>query len=215
MNTSPEAKKSSFRVGLTGGIASGKSTVADILEELGADIIDTDLIARAVVEPGKPALDEIRRRFGDSIVANDGTLDRRGLRKLIFADDGQRKKLEDILHPRIREMALQQADAATGPYQVVVVPLLVGSPLRAAMDRILVVDCSEANQLARLLARDSESEQQARSIIAAQSSREQRLAIADDVIRNDGTLEDLRAATVAMHRQYLDLAATRARAKRN
>ena len=208
MKTPSGSKHSSFRVGLTGGIASGKSTVADILGELGADIIDTDVIARAVVEPGQPALDEIRRHFGDGIVADDGTLDRRALRKLIFADDGQRKKLESILHPRIGEMALAQAEAANGPYQVVVVPLLAGSPLRATMDRILVVDCSEENQLERLLLRDSESEQQARSIIAAQSSRDERLAIADDLIHNDGTLEELRTATVAMHRQYLDLAAT-------
>jgi len=202
----------SFRVGLTGGIASGKSTVANILGELGADIIDTDVIARAVVEPGRPALEEIRRHFGGGFIADDGTLDRRALRKLIFADDTQRMKLEEILHPRIREMALEQANAATGPYQVLVVPLLTGSPLASAMDRILVVDCSKETQLERLLARDSESEQQARNIIAAQSSRDERIAIADDVIHNDGTLEELEAATVAMHRQYLDFAAT-ARAK--
>ena len=208
MDTSSRSKGSSFRVGLTGGIASGKSTVANILGELGADIIDTDVIARTVVEPGQPALEEIRRHFGDGVIADDNTLDRRALRQLIFADDGQRKKLEDLLHPRIREVALDEASAATGPYQVLVVPLLTGSPLAAAMDRILVVDCSEETQLGRLLARDSESEQQARNIIAAQSSRDERLAIADDVILNDGTLDALRAATVAMHRQYLDLATT-------
>ncbi len=207
MELSSKSEGPSFYVGLTGGIASGKSTVADTLGELGADIIDTDVIARTAVEPGQPALEEIRRQFGDTFIASDGTLDRRALRKLIFADDEQRKKLEGILHPRIREMALEQAAAATGPYQVLVVPLLTGSPLASALDRILVVDCSEETQLERLLLRDSESEQQARSIIASQASRDERLAIADDVIHNDGTLEELEAATVAMHRQYLDLAA--------
>jgi len=207
MGSSSKSKQLSFYVGLTGGIASGKSTVADILGKLGADIIDTDVIARTAVEPGQPALEEIRLHFGDSFIARDGTLDRRALRKLIFTDDEQRKTLEDILHPRIREMALEQAAAATGPYQVLVVPLLTGSPLASALDRVLVVDCSEETQLERLLLRDSESEQQARSIIASQASRDERLAIADDVILNDGTLEELEAATVAMHRQYLDLAA--------
>ncbi len=195
-----------FRVGLTGGIASGKTTVADTLGELGATVIDTDVIAREVVAPGQPALAEIRHRFGDAIVGTDGTLDRRQLREIVFADPDARQNLEAILHPRIRYETLRQADSAGGPYQVIVVPLLTGSELAAAMDRILVVDCDEETQIQRLLDRDAESVEQARRILAAQASRSERLAIADDVIDNSGTLTALREATVAIHRQYLEQA---------
>ncbi|MEO1246498.1 MAG: dephospho-CoA kinase [Pseudomonadota bacterium] len=195
-----------FRVGLTGGIASGKSTVADILGELGADVIDTDVIAREVVMPGQPALDEIRERFGKAVLNPNGELDRRALRQLVFSDDRQRAALEGILHPRIQREALRQADAASGPYQLIVVPLLTQSPLAAALDRILVVDCDEDTQIARLIARDAESEKQARRILAAQATRAERLAIADDVVSNDGSLAELRESTVAVHRQYLELA---------
>ena len=195
-----------FRIGLTGGIASGKSTVADILGAHGAAVIDTDIIAREVVEPGMPALAEIRETFGDDIIDESGTLDRRALRKRVFADAGARSTLESILHPRIRAETLRQSANAEGPYQLIVVPLLVGSELADAMDRILVVDCSEETQLRRLLARDSESEAQARAILAAQASRDERLAIADDVIVNDGSLEELERSTEDMHRKYLDLA---------
>ncbi len=199
-----------FRVGLTGGIASGKSTVADMLASHGAQIIDTDIIAREVVEPGMPALAEIRAAFGDEVFHADERLDRRALRSRIFADPRARELLEGILHPRIREAALREAESLEGPYQVIVVPLLTGSELRAAMDRILVVDCSEDVQVARLLARDAESEDQARRILAAQASREERLAIADDVILNDGTLADLEYAVARLHEDYLCRAADKA-----
>lgn len=195
-----------FRVGLTGGIASGKTTVANTLEELGATVIDTDVIAREVVAPGQPALAEIRHRFGDAIVGADGALDRRALREIVFADPEARQNLEAILHPRIRFETLRQADDARGPYQVIVVPLLTGSELAAEMDRILVVDCDEETQIRRLLDRDAESVEQAQRILAAQASRSERLAIADDVIDNSGTLAALREATVAIHRQYLEQA---------
>lgn len=192
-----------LRVGLTGGIASGKTTVANFFAELGAPIIDTDIIARQVVEPGAPALDEIRRAFGDAVFNDDGTLDRKVMRKLVFADSGKRRRLERILHPRIREVTLNQITAVTYPYMIIVVPLLAESPLKEYVDRVLVVDCSEDAQLARLLSRDADGEDQARRIIAAQASREERLAIADDVVRNDGHLDETRARVAELHDEYL------------
>ncbi len=191
---------------MTGGIASGKSTVADQLAELGAVVIDTDVIAREVVLPGMPALAEIRDAFGDDVIDENSGLDRRALRKRVFADEDARLRLESILHPRIRAETLRQSAAADGPYQLIVVPLLVGSELTDAMDRILVVDCDEETQVRRLLKRDAESEAQARAILAAQASRDERLAIADDVIVNDGSLEDLEQRTLDLHRKYLELA---------
>lgn len=196
-----------MRVGLTGGIASGKSTVADFFSELGVAIIDTDLIARSVVEPGQPALVEIRQTFGPGVMTDDGRMDRKAMRAIVFADDEKRSLLESIIHPRIRQEAARQASTARGPYHIVVVPLLAESPMRAEMDRILVVDCAEDVQLDRLLARDAESEEQARKIIMAQVSREERLSIADDVIRNDGVLEETRAQVEDLHAKYLSLAA--------
>ena len=193
-------------VGLTGGIASGKSTVADLFAKLGAAIIDTDFIAREVVMPGQPALAEIREEFGDSIMSADGTLDRAALRALVFADGRARRRLEAILHPRIQRATLRQTQQAGGDYQLIVVPLLAESPLKSYVDRILVVDCDEDTQIRRLLERDAETEEQARRILAAQSSREERLAIADDVINNDGDLADTSAQVAVLHEIYLSLA---------
>jgi dephospho-CoA kinase len=178
-----------LRIGLTGGIASGKSTVADMFAELGAVIIDTDVIAREVVRPGQPALSEIRDAFGDEFIREDGTLDRAALRQLIFSDDTYRSQLEAIVHPRIRQETVRQATEADGPYQLIVVPLLT----------------DEDTQIRRLLNRDAESEAQARSILAAQAKREERLAIADDVIRNDDDLESTAAQVAALHDGYLAL----------
>lgn len=200
--------KRPLRIGLTGGVASGKSTVADMFAEHGVPIIDTDLIARDVVQPGQPGLEEIERVFGAEVIDRDGALRRRRLRELVFADEGKRKMLEAILHPRIRDAALEKAEAAGGPYQIIVVPLLVGSPMQKMMDRILVVDVSEAVQLERLRQRDEETEEQARRMIAAQSGRADRLGIADDVVANDGSLEETADQVSSLHRQYLELAAT-------
>ena len=191
-HVNPATRKTPFRVALTGGIASGKSTVADMFGDLGVAIIDTDIIAREVVEPGEPALEEIRERFGDEVVNADGSLDRRALRRRVFADDEARADLEAILHPRIGAETRRQSDAANGPYQILVVPLLVGSPLAQFVDSVLVVDCSEALQIERLLARDAETVEQARRILAAQSSRDERLAIADFVIDNGNSLAQTR-----------------------
>ena len=206
MNT---RRDSPLRIGLTGGIASGKSTVADMFTDLGVPVIDTDVIAREVVRPGKPALEEIREAFGDAVIAADGTLDRPAMRAIVFGDDAARRRLEALLHPRIGEATREQADAAGGEYQVIVVPLLVGSSLRTFVDRVLVVDCDEETQVSRLLARDAESEAQARRILATQSSRDERLAVADDVIANDGDLDETRQQVLALHRRYLREAAAR------
>ena len=195
-----------LRIGLTGGIASGKSTVADLFGELGAALIDTDVIAREVVKLGSAALEEIREEFGAGVIAADGTLDRAAMRQIVFADDDRRQALENILHPKIRSETLRQAAAADGAYQIIVVPLLVESPMKSYVDRILVVDCTPAEQLSRLLSRDAENEQQARRMIAAQASREERLAIADDVIDNSGSLESTRRSVAALHGMYLRMA---------
>ena len=196
---------SSLRIGLTGGIASGKSTVANMFAELGVELVDTDVIARTVVEPGQPALGEIRAAFGDDVIGEDGRLDRRRLRAIVFADDERRRELEAILHPKIRDEAARQSALARSPYHLVVVPLMVESPMRHEMNRVLVVDCTEDTQLERLLARDMESEEQARRMLAAQASRDDRLRIADDVIRNDGDLNETRMQVADLHAFYLSL----------
>lgn len=194
-----------LRVGLTGGIASGKSAVADMFAELGTPVIDTDVIAREVVQPGQAALEEIRQLFGEQVIGDDGGLDRAAMRRIVFADADRRRDLEAILHPRIREETRRQSEAAGGCYQVIVVPLLAESPMKSGMDRILVVDVPEALQLERLMARDAESARQAQAMIDAQASRSQRLALADDVIQNDGSLDETRRQVEQLHRLYVAL----------
>ena len=191
-----------FRIALTGGIASGKSIVADMFAELGAAIIDTDVIARELVQPGAAALDEIRERFGDEFIGPTGELDRAAMRKLIFVDDQSRQDLEAILHPRIGAEVRRQAELAGGRYQIIVVPLLLGSPLLHFVDRMLVVDCDEETQLERLLARDTGTVEQARRILAAQAGRQERLDIADDVIRNVGSLADTERLVKKLDKRY-------------
>jgi dephospho-CoA kinase len=192
-----------LRIGLTGGIASGKSTVANLFAEHGVPIIDTDVIARQLVQPGMPALDEIRAAFGDGVFDSQGQLDRASMREVVFSDASRREQLESILHPRIRDEAIAQSGATDGPYQIIVVPLLVESPMRQFMDRVLVVDCDEETQVSRLLSRDAENEDQARRILAAQASRADRLGLADDVISNDGELATTRQQVDALHEKYL------------
>jgi dephospho-CoA kinase len=202
-------QRPAFRIGLTGGIASGKSLVADAFRELGVAVIDTDIVAREVVAPGQAALAEIERRFGPDVIAADGTLDRAALRRIVFASSARRVELEQLLHPLIREETLRQAATAGGPYQIIVVPLLTESPMRHEMERILVVDVPEDVQLQRLLARDGDDREQASRMIAAQASRAERLAIADDVISNSGSPEATRSQVEALHRRYLELAKQR------
>lgn len=205
-----------FKVGLTGGIASGKTAVADVLAELGATVIDTDVIARQVVAPGEPGLNKIVGHFGTDVLAADGTLDRGKLRELVFADSNRKQRLETILHPLIRERTLTAADQAAAegcPYLVIVVPLLVETDFGELVDRVLVIDTDVELQRQRLMARDSISTTAADNIIGQQASREQRLQAADDVLENNGDLQDLRARAAALHAHYLELAAGRPAAK--
>jgi dephospho-CoA kinase len=195
-----------LRIGLTGGIASGKSTVAQRFMELGVPVIDADEAARAVVVPGKPALAEVLKRFGSGVFAENGELDRRALRDLIFKDPGSRRDLEAILHPLIRADMDRSADLAVGPYVVMAIPLLVENGSSARVDRILVVDVDETVQLQRVMARDGGTEEQARAILASQASRSARLAAADDVLLNTGTVADLRQAVDQLHESYLRVA---------
>jgi dephospho-CoA kinase len=194
-----------LRIGLTGGIASGKSTVAQRFLDLGVPVIDADEVARAVVAPGTPGLVAVIERFGPSVVAKNGELDRRALRDLIFSDSGSRRALEAILHPLIRADMEQRAESATGSYIVMSIPLLVEGGSRNQVDRILVVDVEEEMQLQRLMKRDGGSLEQARAILASQASRSARLAAADDVLSNAGTVTDLRQAVDRLHEQYLRL----------
>ena len=198
-----------LRIGLTGGIASGKSTVTQRFAELGVPVIDADVSARNVVERGKPGLEQVVRRFGPGVLDAHGNLDRPALRALIFNDSGSRQALDAILHPLIRADMEQQAAAATGPYLVMAIPLLIeGGRAHDRVDRVLVVDVDEALQLQRVQARDGCSETHARAILASQASREARLAAADDVLRNSGSVADLRQAVDRLHEKFLHLAQT-------
>jgi dephospho-CoA kinase len=194
-------------IGLTGGIASGKSTVARRFAELAIPVVDADVAAREVVAPGTPGLARVIERFGPGVVAGNGELDRHALRQLIFNDPSSRKDLEAILHPLIRAAMEHSAETAVGPYVVMAIPLLVESGPRGRVDRILVVDVDEAVQLQRVQARDGGSLDQARAILASQASRAARLAAADDVLLNDGTVTDLRQGVDRLHENYLRLAA--------
>ena len=196
-----------FRVGLTGGIASGKSTVAHLFADLGVPVIDTDELARAVVAPGQPALAEITAAFGPQFLDGRGELDRRRLRAHVFESDERRRQLEGIVHPHIKAATLAACATAGGPYQVLVVPLLIESRFDRHTDRILVVDCPVDVQRSRLLARDAESPQQVERMLAAQLGREARLNRADDVIVNTGSVEQLRLEVQRLHQLYLRVAA--------
>ena len=197
-----------LRIGLTGGIASGKSTVAERFVELGVPVIDADESSRIVVAPGQPGLAELVKRFGAGVLTADGQLDRRALRNLVFADSQLRRDLEAILHPLIRVDMERRAGAAVGRYFVMAIPLLVEGGNPGLVDRILVVDVDEDVQLRRVMTRDSTTLEQARAILDAQAPRAARLKAADDVIVNSGTVADLRRAVDGLHDHYLRLAAT-------
>ena len=192
-----------FRIGLTGGIASGKTTVANLFADLGVPVVDTDLLAREVVAPGSPLLRQITDHFSMQVLSGDGTLDRQQLRKRIFDDVEQRKWLEALLHPAIRELTDVRCAAATGPYVIVAIPLLVETAGEARFDRVLVVDCDPDLQLARLMARDGARREDALRMLAAQAPRAARLAVADDVIHNDGDLATLRDQVARLHGKYV------------
>lgn len=192
-----------YKVGLTGGIGSGKSTVADIFAQQGIEIIDADLIAREVVAPGSATLNRVCEAFGQDVCDAEGKLNRATLRAIIFGDRAERLRLEAILHPPILQRMFARAEAATGSYCVLVMPLLVEARQQHAVDRVVVVDCDEALQRKRALARDQMSGTEFDRILAAQASRQQRLAVADDVIVNDGDLRHLETQVKTLHQRIL------------
>lgn len=199
-------------IAVTGGIASGKSEVTRRFEALGIKVLDADLIARELVEPGQPALAEIARRFGAGVIDAAGRLDRRALRAIVFADSAARRDLEAILHPRVHASLQARAQAAAPPYVLLAIPLLAESaPGRYAwLDRVLVVDVPRAVQIQRVMQRDAVERAAAEAALAAQASREARLAMAHDVIVNDGPLAALDAIVAKLHARYLALAAVAA-----
>lgn len=192
-----------LKVALTGGIASGKTTVSDLFVELGVPVIDTDIIARQLVEPGQPALEQIVAHFGASILQADGQLDRRQLRARIFNDPGERHALEAILHPAIRNELESQLARVTAPYTILVIPLLAESSRTWGQDRTLLVDAPEALQVARLVERDHCSVAEAEAALSSQADRGQRQSIADDIILNDGDTAELAKRVRELHSAYL------------
>jgi dephospho-CoA kinase len=197
-----------YIVGLTGGIGSGKSAAAQVFEELGATVIDTDAVAHALTGPGGGAIEPIRAAFGEDYITGEGALARPRMRELVFADAGQKRLLEAILHPLIRAHSSELVRTARGPYVILMVPLLIESgDYRGRCQRILVVDCPEELQLERVIARSGIAAAQVRAIMANQVTRAARLAAADDVIDNSGDPVQLRRQVEALHLRYLQLAA--------
>lgn len=200
-------RMSSLVIGLTGGIGSGKTMATDYLQRSGITIVDADLAARVVVEPGEPALQEITEAFGADMLQADGTLNRAALRQIVFADPAQRKRLEAITHPRIAQEILRQLTVSASPYTVLVSPLLFESSQHRFAQRTLLIDAPESAQKQRAATRDKVSEEQIASIMAAQMSREERRKRADDIVMNDGDLTSLHAQLEKLHQDYLKMAA--------
>ena len=208
--TPHRSRKPPYTVALTGGIASGKSLVSIAFTRLGAPIVDMDIIAREVVEPGQPALKAIADAFGSTIIGADGRLKRSKLRSIIFADPESRLKLEAILHPVIRQVASEKVRKVVYPYCLLVIPLFTDRSIYPDVDRVLVVDVDRNTQLSRLMARDNSSREQAEQALASQIGREQRLKLADDVLLNSGTPEQAAQAVERLHHKYLQLASEKA-----
>ncbi len=195
-----------LRVGLTGGIGSGKSTVADLFAALGVTVIDADDVSRQLVKPGSTALQEIITHFGQAVLTADGTLDRAALRERVFADPADRAQLEAILHPRVRKELERQVLRANGAYVLLVIPLLFESGLRNLVDRVLVVDADVPSQIRRVQARSGLREEEVRKILAAQIGPAERRALADDVIENNADRAHLEREVARLHAHYLALA---------
>ena len=197
-------------VGVTGGIGSGKSEVAQAFADLGVEIIDTDQLAHRLTAPGTPAVQEIATRFGSEMLTAEGALDRAALRQKVFADSRERRRLEELLHPLIRQDVDRLLKRAQGPYVVLVVPLLIESGgYSEVIDRVLVVDCPEEMQIERVMRRSGLRRDEVEAIVRAQAPRKRRLAGADDVLTNDGDLDALRSGVSRLHREYLELARAR------
>ncbi|MEJ1296702.1 MAG: dephospho-CoA kinase [Candidatus Sedimenticola sp. (ex Thyasira tokunagai)] len=197
-----------FVIGVTGGIGCGKSSVTDCFTELGVPVIDADQTSREVVEPGEPALEEIVRLFGTETLKADGSLDRRYLREKIFQDSSSRKRLEELLHPIIRQRMQLQLSELTADYAIFSIPLLVETGGNNSVDRILVVDCPTPLQIERIVHRDGITPAQAEGILNAQCNREERLAVADDIIDNSGTIGQLHILVEQLHKKYTQMART-------
>ncbi|PKM36784.1 MAG: dephospho-CoA kinase [Gammaproteobacteria bacterium HGW-Gammaproteobacteria-10] len=194
-----------LKIGLTGGIGSGKTTIADLFTELNVPVIDADDIAREVVAPGSQALEQIRHAFGERVIAGDGSLDRGAMRELVFADTEQKRKLEAIVHPMVRQRILKRAASLDASYCIICVPLLVESGMVDLVDRVLVVDCPVETQIERVTKRDRLDEKIVRAIIASQATREQRKALANDLIDNASTDSMLAEQVKKLHNLYLYL----------
>jgi dephospho-CoA kinase len=190
-------------IGLTGGVGCGKSTIADLFQRQNVPVIDADIIARDLVAPDSRILRDIVAAFGEGILLPDGQLNRRKLRRIAFKQPENRRRLENILHPAMRSEILTRKDMPSTPYCLVVIPLLVESGMIDLVDRVLVVDCDEAQQIARVTARDSCTADEVRAIIASQASRDARLAAADDVILNTGDISHVTLEVARLHQQYL------------
>ena len=190
-------------IGLTGGIGSGKTAVSDTFKSLGIDIVDADVSSRRVVEKGQPALDDIQAHFGDGILDSENNLDRAKLREIIFKNPQERVWLEKLLHPKIAEHIKDQLESSNSPYCILVPPLLLETEQKSYCSFVLVVDVPEESQIARTAKRDGVSEEQVKNIISAQIDREKRLEQADEIIINDGSMEELKEKVVVLHTKYL------------
>tara|TARA_B110000902_G_scaffold57058_1_gene66613 strand:+ start:577 stop:1212 length:636 start_codon:yes stop_codon:yes gene_type:complete len=202
---------SNYVIGISGGIGSGKTTVTDLFAKYGIEVIDADVIARQVVEPGSPALKAIVNKFGQFVLnesggSSSGTLDRAKLRNLVFNNIETKNWLNQLLHPAIRQQMLLQTKQAKSAYCLLSVPLLVESKLYEQVDRVVIVDVDEQTQLQRTLLRDKTNEQQILAIMSAQATRQQRLAVADDIIDNNGKADDLAEQVAQLHKKYLQIA---------
>lgn len=199
-----------FKVGLTGGVASGKTTVSELFSALSVPIIDADVIARQLLDKGNDCYQAVLALFGRQVLLDNNDINRAWLRQRIFTDARAKQQLEAIIHPRVRQQMLEQAEQCRQPYCILSIPLLTEAAMQDLVDRVLVVDTAPARQIARLTTRDGISDAQAQQMLAGQATPEQRLAIADDVIDNNGSAEALAPLVSQLHQQYLKLAATQA-----